>query len=189
MIELKLNKESELSFEINIEGSNEKPRVRLMLEMDNKMKLAIEGTILEGQAKVVVPSLMDLKEKLSGENVKGSLEVIVDNNFFIPWEEYFSLKAPITVQAESTKVENNKTPEIKISVKSNKIKETKEIIKLQKDFRIPKTNVLLEAGDVFEVLSENDEGFDTAIQLQEGFTIPGTKNTISKYNRIKIMGE
>ncbi len=186
MIELKLNKESELSFEINIEGSEETPKARLMLEMEDKMELSIAGVIKEGQVSVVVPSLMDLKEKLSGENVKGRLEVIVDNNFFIPWEEYFSLKAPITVQAESAEVKTLKTPEIKISVKSKKFEETKEIVKLSKDFRIPKTNILLEKGDVFEILDESDEGFDRGIVLGEGFTIPGTNTKLSKHNRIKI---
>ncbi len=185
MIELKLNKESELSFDINIEGSEETPKARLILEMDNSMELAITGTVSKGSVKVKVPSLMDLKEKLKGENVKGYLEVIVDSNYFVPWDEYFNLKHPVTVQAESTKVKKQK--EIKITVGKNKIEEKNEIVTIKKDFQIPKTKVLMEKNDRFEVLSEGDEGWDKGIKIVESFTIPGTKTLISKQNRVRLL--
>jgi len=185
MIDLKLNKESELSFELNIEGNKSTPKARLIFEIDNQMELAIIGKISENSVKITVPSLMDLKEKLSGENVKGYLEVIVDESYFVPWDELFSLTAPITVQAESTKIVNNKAPEIKISVKSSN--KPREKVKLLKDFRIPGTNILLEANDTFEVLYESDAGFNEAIVIREGFTIPDTETIISKHSRIKIL--
>lgn len=186
MMELKLNKESELSFDINIEGSKETPKARLLLEMEDSMELAISGTVKEGVVTIKIPSLLALKEKLSGDNVKGYLEVIVDNNYFIPWEENFSLKEPITVQAESIAVKKQK--EIKITLGKNRIVEKNEVITLSnKDFRIPKTNILLESGDKIEVLSESDEGFSDAIEIVESFTIPGTKTIISKRNRVKII--
>lgn len=186
MIELKLNKESELSFEINVEGSKEPPKARLIFEVDSNMELALKGKIQEGNVKVSVPSLMDLKEKLSGENVKGYLEVIVDNNYFVPWEEHFSLKAPITVQAESASAPV-KQSEIKISLGKKNLVEKNEIVELKADFRIPKTNVLLEAGDKFEILSSGDEKYGAGIKIMESFTIPGTTSTISKQNRIRLI--
>ncbi len=185
MIELKLNKESELSFDINIEGSKETPKARLILEMEDSMELAIAGTVKEGVVEVKVPSLLALKEKLSGDNVKGYLEVIVDSSYFIPWEEYFDLKEPITVQAESKTVKKQK--EIKITVGKNKIVEKNEVVIMHRDFQIPKTKVLLESGDKFEILSEKDDGFSKAIEVKESFTIPGTKTVISKRNRLKLL--
>ena len=185
MMELKLNKESELSFDINVEGSKETPRARLILEMEDSMELAIKGSVKEGSVTVKVPSLMSLKEKLSGDNVRGYLEVIVDNGYFVPWEEYFSLKAPVTVQAESTEV--TKQPEIKISVGKNKIVEKNEVIIIKKDFKIPGTSVLLEAGDKFEVISESDSGYEKGIKIVESFTIPGTSTTVSKQNKLRLL--
>ena len=114
MMELKLNKESKLSFEMNIEGNKETPKARLMFEMEDGLELALKGKITEGTIEVEIPSLMDLKEKLSGDNVRGYLEVMVDGNYFIPWDETFSLKAPVTVQAESTGI-TSETNEIKIT--------------------------------------------------------------------------
>lgn len=189
MIELKLNKESELSFEINVEGSDKKPRARLMFEMEDKMELALEGKVNENSVNVTVPSLMDLREKLSGDNIKGYLEVIVDETYFVPWEEYFSLKAPVTVQAESTKVDTQESPDIKISVKTKKIKEKTAEVTIIEDYQIPKTRILLEKGDKIKILSETSKEYndEDSYEIVEGFTVPGTKVFVSKNDRIKVI--
>jgi len=187
MMELKLNKESELSFDLDIEGSSDAPKARLILEMEDKMELAIKGSFSEGTVTVEVPSLLSLKEKLKGDTVKGYLEVIVDSNYFVPWEESFSLKAPITVKAESTGQVKQKTKEIKISVKGKRIEEHNESFIVASDFRIPGTQILLEAGDKFEVLKSTDPGFYNELKLVESFTLPGSSKVISKLDRLKII--
>ncbi len=186
MIELKLNKESELSFDINIEGSDAEPKARLILEMEDNMELAISGNVQEGTVSVQVPSLLALKEKLKEDKVKGYLEVIVDNGYFIPWQEYFNLKEPITVQAEATQV-SLKQKEIKITMGKNNFKEKSEIVQVKKNFQIPKTRMLLEKGDKFMILSKGDVGFDEAVKIEQSFTIPGTKTVISKESRLKFL--
>ena len=186
MIELRLNKESKLSFEMNIEGNKEKPKARLIFEMGNKMELAIAGKITEGKIEVTIPSLMDLKEKLSGDNVRGYIEVISDSTYFVPWEDYFSLKAPVSVQVESTSVKSEEN-NIRISIKETSVNESIEVVNITKNYKIPKTKILLEAGDKVEILSEKDEHFKDAYKIEETFQIPGTTTVISKQNRIRLV--
>lgn len=188
MIELKLNKESELTFNINIEGSENPPKAKLVFGLNENMELGIKGTFKdEGHLTVSVPSLLDLKERFNDEKVRGYLEVVVEDSYHIPWEDDFNLKTPVTVKAEeSTVKKEDPKKEIKISINSIKEKEKKTEYTFQEQFLVPKTKMLFEKGDKIEIVDAKATG-ENVYSLKEGFILPGTDIQVSRQSKIRII--
>ena len=82
MMDLKINKTSELSFKLNIQGSSAAPRARLVFKMDESSELAINGKIENSRVKVEIPPFADIKEKFTSNITHAYLEVIIDENYF-----------------------------------------------------------------------------------------------------------
>lgn len=128
-IDLRLDEENELTFEVSIQGESEvKPIYRFVCETAN-MSYSFPGEpISENQVIVQVPSLMN---KLAEGQHRSHLEVIVDNRLFIPMHLTANFKYSTRVVAEGVKVKNsskeNSPPVVKASIKSNKktVKEKK----------------------------------------------------------------
>lgn len=128
MMDLKINKTSELSFKLNIQGSTAPPKARLVFKMNENSELAINGKVVEnGRVKVEIPPLVDLKEKFNSNITHAYLEVIIDENYFKPWEGEFNFKQPLVVTAESEEdVSEEPIKENKVSIEIEDLKEKEE---------------------------------------------------------------
>lgn len=144
MIDLKTSKKSELSFQLNVEGSpQESPRARLVIELQNHSVMAIEGTVLKDKVTIEVPPLKSLREEFLPEKTKCYLEVIIGENYFIPWENELNLREPISVKAEATE--------------SSDIKESEDA----------PTRVSISMDSVAEKIEEEDEKENEEIEKTE----------------------
>lgn len=162
MIDLKTNKKSELTFKLNIEGSpQEAPKARIVIELQNKSYIAIEGNVLKDKVTVEIPPLKNLKEEFLLEKAKCYLEVIIGESYFVPWQNEFNLKDPISVKAEATENEDlkeNQESPTKVSISIDSVTEKEE------DTVVPEKNeeLLTEEGVV-----EEEEPNDNLKQLMK----------------------
>lgn len=103
LIELKLDENNELVFEVNIQGTDAadaKPVIRYLIE-DKQVSYTFLGTAKNGSVNVDVPILTDTIQ----EGVYSSrLEVIIGDRYFVPLETNVEFKKSLTVTAESVVV-------------------------------------------------------------------------------------
>jgi len=103
LIELKLDENNELVFEVNIQGTDAadaKPVIRYIIE-DKKLSYTFLGNIKNGNVNVDVTILTDtIKEGV----YSSKLEVIIGDRYFVPLETNVEFKKSLTVTAESVVV-------------------------------------------------------------------------------------
>ena len=116
---ISLLKESTLKVELDIQGTTETPQVRLNMGLGEGMSFSLPGIIQEGTAVIKFPELSFIQEKFPDlEYVPARLEVFIENQFFIPWEDELEIKKEIRVKAnESFETEVKKDPIITIKPK------------------------------------------------------------------------
>lgn len=123
MVEIQLSKPAELTFKLQIEGSNETPVGKLSIQL-KEGELFFPGRIEEDYVIVRIPSLSTFREALPGNSLQASLHVYVDGQHFTPWEDSVNVTNPISVKAEA------------VSSTSNRIVETPAKPKVQVTTRI-----------------------------------------------------
>lgn len=125
MIQITAGKETELKFQLNIEGSKKDPKVRLALN-GGSSSILLEGKRDEkGVAKVVIPSSSFI-ESLSSQKVDAFLEVIVDNQYFTPWKGKIEFKEDVKVQAETEETEEGMEEEVTVTAEPEMMSEYDE---------------------------------------------------------------
>lgn len=102
MIRIKSDKQFDLRFKVDIRGSKEEPETRFVFEMANGIKVSFPGQ-KDGQIVTVpFPSLESLGIFTEGTpSLNAKLEVIVEGNYFVPWDDRVEILNPIRVSAES----------------------------------------------------------------------------------------
>jgi len=131
MMNLKVNTECDLTFQLNIEGSAQTPNVRFTLENDSVFCISVKGRIEGNKAIVRTPILKDLKSILNKGQLKASLEVIVGDNYFVPWEDTVNIVWPIEVLSVTTNevtVTSTSAPVQLLTVEEVKPEIVKEVI-------------------------------------------------------------
>lgn len=110
MINVRSDKEFNLDFKMNIEGTEKAPQVRFVFEMENGIHVSFPGQYIkaENTVQVSLPSLDSIGIFEKRENLNAKLEVIVENNYFTPWEDIISIKHPVHVSAEAYENQNTK---------------------------------------------------------------------------------
>ena len=139
MIELMIDEENELTFQVQIEGTRPgKAKCRLMLESKNMM-LAFEGQSSGDEVSVTLPPLDHVIKEGTYDM---TLEVVVDDRFFEPLKLQGEFEKRLKVTAESVtvrskpkvktsaslvEIKNNKKAKVNVSNKTNKrvVNETK----------------------------------------------------------------
>jgi hypothetical protein len=95
-MELFKNKETDLEFKLNLEGNSSSPDARLLIESTGGIFIGVRAHISEGVVSVRVPALASImKETPSSCNML--LEVMVDEGYYVPWQE-----ASVPVKSETT---------------------------------------------------------------------------------------
>lgn len=110
MINVKADKEFDLSFKVNVEGSEEKPDVRFAFVMPNGVNVSFPGKYnKDNMVEVSLPSLESLGLFRETSAVNAKLEVIIENNYFIPWSDTIGIRHPVRVSAESVEYDKTET--------------------------------------------------------------------------------
>lgn len=106
IIELDLDNENEMTFNVVIEGTRPgEPLCRLMIENDD-MSFAMQGDFLPGnEVSIVIPPLKGILREGSYESY---LEVLVDDRVFIPLEMKINFEQSVRVVAEAVKRKKRK---------------------------------------------------------------------------------
>ena len=167
-IELDLDNENEMTFNVVIEGTRPgEPLCRLMIENED-MSFSMQGDFLpDNEVSIVVPPLKGI---LREGNYDSYLEVLVDDRVFIPLEMQIKFEQSIKVVAESksqkkkkrltasaslvntkTRNSNNKKPQQK-NISENTEEEVTSIhpAKRRRDQRIKKISKV----DILEMVSK-----------------------------------
>lgn len=118
MISVFTDKESNLSFKMNIEGNKSLPEARFVINLPN-MSLSIKGSIEEGVITAKVPPLKYVLKDIKEAVLNAHLEVIADNTLFVPWKSEIDLRESIVVRPESSVIVESQTPEVSVKVEES----------------------------------------------------------------------
>ncbi len=127
-----------LKFEVDVSGSQETPIPRLIIPISETVSLVFKGTMNNGEVEVDVSDLLELT---NSKEFKGSLEVVLENEIFYPWEDIIVIKEKPKVKAKTIK-NTIKESKVKVSAKT-KTKTTKKKIPVME---LKKKNL----GDMFD---------------------------------------
>jgi hypothetical protein len=107
MIDIQANKPAELTFKLQIEGSNDTPVSKFSLQLQEG-ELLFPGTVHGDNVVVRIPALNVFKEQLS-KQTEAKLLVFIGDQHFTPWEESVTISNPITVKAEAVVAQSSET--------------------------------------------------------------------------------
>lgn len=102
MIEIQLNKDAELTFKLDIEGSDQTPQSKFSLQLAEG-ELVLPGIIEKDKTTIRIPALTKFRESL-GKTAKASLNIYIGDSYFTPWEDTITISEPISVKAEAVDV-------------------------------------------------------------------------------------
>lgn len=117
MIQVFTDKESTVSFRMNIDGNKSLPEARLLIQLPT-VTLSIPGRITDGIISATVPPLKHLLKEVSSASVQARLEVIADNMLFTPWSNAVELRESISVTSDATVLVEAQSPQVSIKVES-----------------------------------------------------------------------
>tara|TARA_E500000178_G_scaffold83519_1_gene81844 strand:+ start:88 stop:621 length:534 start_codon:yes stop_codon:yes gene_type:complete len=130
-IDLDLDNENEMTFNVVIEGTRPgEPLCRLMIENED-MSFSMQGDFLPGnEVSIVVPPLKGILKEGSYDSY---LEVLVDDRVFIPLEMKINFEESVKVMAEAVKRKKRKPVSasaslVSASVKKDNNKEERKVI-------------------------------------------------------------
>ena len=115
-----------LKFEVDVSGSSETPEPRLIIPISENVSLMFEGKINKDEVSVDVSDLLELT---NSKEFKGKLEVVVEGEIFIPWEDSIVIKESKQVKAKSIKNNLKESKQVKVKAVS---KEKAPVMKLKK---------------------------------------------------------
>ena len=132
MLDLNVNKNRTLTFEIQLGGINpDQIEGSLTFIIDN-IQYGVPVKIKEKEISVNIPPLnsISLKKFTEGEEIHAKLEAHGNGYYLNPWNGSFIVKNPIVMEASITENERDiESPEINIESISDKKQGSKEIIK------------------------------------------------------------
>ena len=113
-MELFRNKATDLEFKLNLEGNSEPPKARLTIMLDSGSSISFKAKIDNSTAKVSVPPLQETLKNIPS-SCDLLLEVMVDDGYFVPWQETANFKNSVAVSVSEASASNNTTkPALKV---------------------------------------------------------------------------
>lgn len=134
MIKVNINESSELSFRLKVEGNATEPKGKLVLKVNPQLELNFVGEVQDSKIVINLPALKEYKEILKTNIIESYLEVVIGDNYFVPWEGKLTLEQPIQVQVEAQdeeedKLEENKSIKVDVEIEPRKKEEVKKPFK------------------------------------------------------------
>ena len=133
MITLKTSEAKTLNFDIDVEGSKNKPEVKYIIESE-PFSYCFNGIIEDKKIKIKIPKLCDT---ITSGQYESKIEIVLDENLFCPWSGSIMIETPIEVKIKESVEEN--LVEKKVAVKlSNKetIEEKIEEVKIMEEIEV-----------------------------------------------------
>jgi len=159
-MELLLNENNAVAFELTIEGTNSKVHdIRLMFDLP-QCAMAFKGTYKNGVVEFEIPNLSNVIQEGS---YKYKLEVIIDEHYFIPIDGNATFKKPVRV---SSKLVSEKKVVKGITVES-------KVIEVQKPSFVPPVVAPVTVGTVEDIFEEETD----SVEIQQHVTQKDPKNT------------
>ncbi len=135
-----------LKFKIDVSGSARVPIPRLIIPINERgVHLVFEGIMNNGQVEVDVQELLELT---NSKEFSGKLEVIIEDQIFVPWEETIIIEESLEVKAKTVKAKKTKK---KIIVEAAESK-TESKTELNEELKVMK---LKSAKDLFKKELDN----------------------------------
>ena len=148
-IELMIDEENELTFQVQIEGTRPgKAKCRLMLESKD-MSFAFEGQSTGDEVSVTLPPLDHI---LKEGTYDMTLEVVVDERFFEPLKLQGAFEKRLKVTAESVTVKTK--PKVRTSASLVEVKKKNRAGKIQ--VRNSTRNKVIEETQTKKKISDED---------------------------------
>lgn len=133
MLDLNINKNRTLNFEIQLGGINPDQLDGSLTFIIDNVQYGIPIKIREKEISVNIPPLTNVTQKTftEGEEIQAKLEVHGNGNYLNPWNGSFIVKSPIVMEATITEIDEEiDTPEINVKSLSDGTKQEKiEIVK------------------------------------------------------------
>lgn len=161
MYKIYTDKSENFECEVAVKNASLKgSKARLIMESSDGLNLVFNGKIENG--KCIVP-IRRLKGIL-GENATGklSLEVIVEDTYFQPWEEDFIVEEHTSVKVKVNEQKVSSKPSISVKVPSKSMPTSKkenlvplyELSKLCERFKIKKSNISKRQNEFRSLIKE-----------------------------------
>lgn len=136
MLKLDVNKEKQLTFEVQIGGvQSDKISSHLRIKID-EIEYGFPAKVGNESITVELPPLSrvvgrSLKE---GEEVEVKLDIIADGNYLTPWTDSFRLSNPLVIEAKIMDSEFNKSPAFRTKlVQEGKSGDRKQGVRIEKE--------------------------------------------------------
>ena len=116
-------KDTILTFEVDVSGSDEIPKPRLVIPISEKVSLFFEGSIADSKVEVDISELLKLTDSTE---FQGKLEVVIEaeDAIFVPWEDSIIIEKPLEVKAKTIKTPV-KESKVTVTAKSETVSKVK----------------------------------------------------------------
>ena len=156
-IDLMIDEENELTFQVQIEGTRPgKAKCRLMIESKG-MSLAFEGQSAGDEVSVVLPPLDHIIKEGTYDM---TLEVVVDDRFFEPLKIQGSFDKRLKVTAEAVNIKTKpvvKTSASLVEVKKN-TKGTVNVARKNRKNKVVSENTKITDEQIMEIIKQLARG-------------------------------
>jgi len=163
MYKLYTDKNELFECEVSVKNASLKnSKARLIIESED-LNLVFNGEIKDGKCQVPIRKLNGILQ----ENTKGkmSLEIIVENTYFIPWESNFTVEEHTSIKVQVKEQTSSKKPLVEIKMKEEKEEKVStppnlskvainEVSVICERLGITKSNVKDKRSDFIQILRE-----------------------------------
>ena len=164
MYSLYIDKPTEFTCDVAVKNASTKSALARIVVESGGISLLFEGTIRDGKCNIPINRLKGLLDENSRGKIK--LEIIVEDTYFIPWQDEFLTETHTGVKVKINEQKRVIKPTVRVVVKSNKptiLKETrgvnmfvpiKEIASICEQFGIKKNNLKRRKKDFTQIIKE-----------------------------------
>lgn len=114
------DKNENFSCEVSVKNASLKGSIaRLVVESADGTNLIFNGTIEKGKCNIPIKRLKGLLEESSSGKL--SLEIIVEDTYFKPWQTDFTVESSKTVKVKIDEQVSSTKPEVKVKIPESKV--------------------------------------------------------------------
>lgn len=143
---INIDETKKISFDINVQGAQyDDIKGALRIKMDG-IEFGFPVEVNEGTVSVTIPPLNELLKNLDdGDTYKAKLEMVVSDQYIVPWEDDITIEKPVSISAEVKMEESVKDKKVSIGIKKinekceKKTKKKKKSVKEKIEKKKPKT--------------------------------------------------
>ncbi len=131
---INIDETKKISFDINVQGAQyDDINGALRIKM-NGIEFGFPVEVSEGTVSVTIPPLNELLKNLDdGDVYKAKLEMVVADQYIVPWEDDITIEKPVSIDAKVKVEESVKEKKVSIGIKKINEKCAKKSKKKKKE--------------------------------------------------------